>query len=35
VTNKIATIYKTQKILQLQDLCNLEVNKFMYKYANS
>jgi len=30
-TNKVTTIYKMQKILQLKDICNLEVSKFMYK----
>jgi len=35
LTNKVTTIYKMQKILQLKDLYNLEVSKFMYKYATS
>ena len=35
MTNKISTIYKTQKIIQLTDLYNLEVSEFMYKYADS
>jgi len=33
--NKVTTIYKTQKILQLKDIYNLEVSKFMYIYTNS
>ena len=32
LTNKVTTIYKMQKILQLKDIYNLEVSKFMYKY---
>jgi len=35
VTKKITTIYKRQKSLQLKAIHNLEVSKFMYKYANS
>jgi len=35
LTNKVTTIYKMQKILQLKDLYNLEVSKFMYKYTTS
>jgi len=35
VTRKVTNIYKTQKILQLKDVYNLEVSKFMYKYTNS
>jgi len=35
VTNKLTTIYKTQKILQLKDIYNLKVSKLLYKYANS
>jgi len=35
MTYEIATIYKTQKMLQLKDIYNLEVSKFMWKYANS
>ena len=35
VTNKVATIYKTQKFLQVKDLYNLWASKFLYKYANS
>jgi len=35
VTSKITTIYKTHKILQLKDIYNLEVRKFMYKHTNS
>jgi len=35
LTNKVTTIYKMQKILQLKDIYNLEVSKFMYKYTNS
>ena len=35
VTSKVTTIYVTQKILQLKDIYNLEVSKFMYKFANS
>jgi len=35
LTNKITTIYKMQKILQLKDIYNLEVSKFMYKYTTS
>jgi len=34
VSNIITTICKTQKILQLKDIYNREVNIFMYKYAN-
>jgi len=30
---KVTTIYKIQKILQLKDIYNLEVSKFMYKYT--
>ena len=33
LTNKVSTIYKMQKILQLKDIYNLEVSKFMYKYT--
>jgi len=29
------TIYKMQKIIQLKDIYNLEVSKFMYKYTIS
>ena len=32
LTRKATTIYKTQKIIQLKDVYNLEVSKFMYKY---
>ena len=35
LTNKVTTIYKMQKILQLKDKYNLEVSKFMYKYTTS
>ena len=35
LTNKVTIIYKMQKILQLKDLYNLEVSKFMYKYTAS
>ena len=35
LTSKVNTIYKTQRILQLKDIYNLEVSKFMYKYTNS
>ena len=35
LTNKVTTIYKMQKILQLKDIYNLEVSKFMYKYTTS
>jgi len=35
LTNKVTAIYKLQKILQLKDIYNLEVSKFMYKYTNS
>jgi len=35
VINKIATIYKTQKIIQLKDIYNVEVRKFMYTNAKS
>jgi len=35
VTSKVTIIHKTQKILQLKDIYNLEVRKFMYKYTNS
>jgi len=37
VSRKVSNnnIYKTQKILQLKDIYNLEVSKFMYKYTNS
>jgi len=34
-TRKVSNIYKTQKILQLKDIYNLEVSKFMCKYTNS
>jgi len=35
LTNKVTTIYKMQKNLQLKDIYNLEVSKFMYKYTTS
>jgi len=35
LTNKVTTIYKMQKILQLKDIYNLEVSKFIYKYTTS
>jgi len=35
LTNKVTTIYKMQKLLQLKDIYNLEVSKFMYKYTTS
>jgi len=35
LTNKVTTIYKMQKILQLKDIYNLYVSKFMYKYTTS
>jgi len=35
LTTKVTTIYKTQEVLQLKDVYNLEVSKFMYKYINS
>jgi len=35
LTNKVSTIYKIQKILQLKDIYNLEVSKFMNKYTTS
>jgi len=35
LTNKVPTIYKMQKIIQLKDIYNLEVRKFMYKYTTS
>jgi len=35
LTNKVTTMYKMQKILQLKDIYNLEVSKFMYKYTTS
>jgi len=35
VTYKISNIYKTQKILQLKDIYNPEVSKFVYNYTNS
>ena len=35
LTNKLTTIHKMQKILQLKDIYNLEVGKFMYKYTTS
>jgi len=35
VTCKITTIYRTQEILYLKDIYNLEVSKIMYKYTNS
>jgi len=35
LTSTVPNIYKTQKILQLKDIYNLEVSKFMYKYRNS
>jgi len=34
LTNKVTTIYKMQKILQLKDIY-LELSKFMYKYTTS
>jgi len=34
VSRKVTTIYETQKILQLKDVYNLELSKFMYKYDN-
>jgi len=35
LNNKVTTIYKTQKILQLKGIYILEVSKFMHKYTNS
>jgi len=35
LTNKVTTIYKMQKILELKDISNLEVSKLMYKYTTS
>jgi len=35
LTNKVTIIYKMQNILQLKDLYNLEMSKFMYKYTTS
>jgi len=35
LTNKVTTIYKMQKVLQLKDIYNLEVSKFMYKHTTS
>jgi len=35
LTSKVTTIYKTQKILHLKGIYNLEVSKFMYNYTNS
>ena len=35
LTNKVTAIYKMQKIIQLKDIYNLEVSKFMYKYTTS
>ena len=35
MTDKVATIYKTQKFLQVKDLYNLWASKVMYKYDNS
>jgi len=35
LTNKVTTIHKMQKIIQLKDIYNLEVSKFMYKYTTS
>ena len=35
LTNKAITIYKMQKILQLKDIYNVEVSKFMCKYTTS
>jgi len=35
VTRKVTNIYKTQNILQLKDIYNLEVSKSMYKYTKS
>ena len=35
LTNKVTTIYKMQKILQLKDIYNHEVSKFMFKYTTS
>ena len=32
---KVTIIYKTQKILQLKDIYNLEVEKIVYKYTSS
>jgi len=34
-TSLVTTIYKMQKIFQLKDIYNLEVSKFMHKYATS
>ena len=35
LTNKVTTIYKIPNNLQLKDIYNLEVSKFMYKYTSS
>ena len=35
LTNKVTTIYKMQKILQLKDIYNFEVSKFIHKYTTS
>jgi len=35
LTNKVTTIYKMQKIIQLKDIYNLEVSKLMNKYTTS
>jgi len=35
LTSKVTAIYEIKKILQLRDICNLEVTKFMYKYTTS
>jgi len=33
LTNKVTTNYKMQKIIQLKDIYNLEVSKFIFKYT--
>jgi len=35
LTNKVTTIHKMQKIIQLKDIYNLEVSKFMHKSTTS
>ena len=35
MTNKVTTIYKMKKIIQLKEIYNLEVSKFMNKYTTS
>jgi len=35
LNNKVTSIHKSKKNLQLKDICTLEVSKFMYKYTKS